>query len=73
MLYLDLLNFKSSIIFFLILIVNSIILNYRNYISKLFNLVDIPNKRKIHNTPTPLIGGICIFLTISMSTILLFF
>ena len=73
MLYLDLLNFKSSIVFFLILIINLIILNYRNIISKLFNLVDIPNKRKIHNTPTPLIGGICIFLTISISTILLFF
>ena len=73
MLYLDLLNFKSSIVFFLILIINLIILNYRNIISKLFNLVDIPNQRKIHNTPTPLIGGICIFLTISISTIHLFF
>ena len=73
MLYLDLLNFKSSIIFFLILLINLIILNYRDNISKFFNLIDFPNKRKIHITPTPLIGGICIFLTISTSTILIFF
>ena len=72
MVYLDLFNFKSSFIFFLILIINLIILSYRNNISRFFNLVDLPNKRKIHNTPTPLIGGICIFLTISISTILMF-
>ena len=72
MIYLDLFNFKSSFIFFLILIINLIILSYRNNISRFFNLVDLPNKRKIHNTPTPLIGGICIFLTISISTILMF-
>tara|TARA_B100001175_G_scaffold314786_1_gene324900 strand:- start:74987 stop:75997 length:1011 start_codon:yes stop_codon:yes gene_type:complete len=72
MIYLDLLNFKSSLIFFLILIINLTILNYRVKIAKFLNILDLPNSRKVHNMPTPLVGGICLFLTISVSTILIF-
>ena len=72
MLYLDLFNLKSTLIFFLILIINFAILSYRNNIAQFFNLLDHPNKRKVHNIPTPLVGGICIFLTLSISVTLIF-
>lgn len=72
MLYFDLLNFKSFLVFFIILIINLVILNNRNNIAKFLNLLDHPNNRKVHSIPTPLVGGICLFTTISISTMLIF-
>lgn len=69
----DLLNVKSSLIFFLIILINLIIINYRNNLAKLLNIYDYPNDRKIHKIPTPLVGGLCCFITISASTVLIFF
>ena len=69
----DLLNVKSSLIFFLIILINLIIIYYRNNLAKLLNIYDHPNDRKIHKIPTPLVGGLCCFITISASTALIFF
>ncbi len=73
MLYLDLFDFKSSITFFLILLSNLVILHFRDNFAQFLNIFDYPNERKIHSNPTPLIGGICLFITISISLILIFF
>ena len=45
------------------LIITFLIIRYRNIISKKLKIIDFPNeKRKIHKKPTPLIGGLIIFL-----------
>ena len=71
--YFDLFNFKSSIIFLLILLINLLVLTFRDNISKLLNIFDLPNERKIHKLPTPLVGGICLFITISTALVLIYF
>ena len=71
--YFDLVNFKSSLILILIIITNLLILNYRNNFAKLLGIFDNPNERKIHKSPTPLVGGICIFATIIIALISIFF
>ena len=60
----EIFNLKSSLIFILILIINFLILNYRFKIATILNIFDIPNHRKIHIKPTPLLGGICFFISI---------
>jgi UDP-GlcNAc:undecaprenyl-phosphate GlcNAc-1-phosphate transferase len=59
--------------FFLIYILINILLNYYNKsISKLYNLLDFPDSnRKIHKSPTPLLGGL--FFIINLSFIFFFF
>ena len=73
MLNIDLLNFKSSIILLLLILINILILSFRSNIAQAFNIFDYPNNRKIHNSPTPLIGGICLFITIITTLFLIFF
>jgi len=68
--YLELIDINFFIIFFIILLSNIIILKYRYEIAKSFKIIDFPNERKIHNKPTPLIGGISYFLSL---LILLFY
>lgn len=68
--YLEFIDIKFLIIFFIILLSNIIILKYRYEIAKNFKIIDFPNERKIHNKPTPLIGGISYFLSL---LILLFY
>ncbi len=70
--YLGLFNFKSSLILLLIIVINLTILNYRNYFAKVFGIFDYPNERKIHKNPTPLVGGLCIIITISITLFLNF-
>tara|TARA_B100000902_G_scaffold3870_1_gene4958 strand:- start:20682 stop:21680 length:999 start_codon:yes stop_codon:yes gene_type:complete len=62
--YLEIIDIKFFIIFSIIFISNIIILKYRYQIAKNLKIIDIPNKRKIHNKPTPLIGGINYFLSL---------
>ena len=62
--YLEIIDKEFLIIFFTILFSNTIILKYRYKIAKYFNIIDIPNERKIHETPTPLIGGIIYFFSL---------
>lgn len=47
-----------------LVIINFIILSKRKIIASKFKLNDYPDKRKIHNVPTPLLGGICLFVTL---------
>ena len=35
-------------------------------IANIFDLYDIPNERKIHKNPIPLVGGLVILLVISV-------
>lgn len=39
-------------------------------ISKNMNIMDIPNERSVHKKPTPLLGGIAIFLSFLFGFIL---
>ena len=69
-------NFLELNLIFILLsliILNLIVLYFRNNISKLLNILDFPNERKIHTIPTPLVGGICLFITILISTTIIFF
>ena len=52
--YLTIINLSSIYIF--------------KYFAEYFNLIDTPNFRKKHKEPTPLIGGISIFITLFFST-----
>lgn len=46
------------------LFLTAIILPQLSSIAPKIGLIDYPNKRKIHNTPKPLVGGIAMFLSI---------
>ena len=65
-------NPDNNFYFFLVILLfaNLIILKLRFKISNYLKLNDIPNSRKIHSQPTPLIGGICFYMS---TTVLLFF
>ena len=62
--YFDFFNKEFLIIFFLLLLTNILVLTFRNKLANYLNIFDFPNKRKIHKHPTPLVGGICLFITI---------
>ena len=68
--YFEIINTKFFIIFFIILFLNVVLINYRIKIARYLKIIDLPNKRKIHKEPTPLIGGLGYFLTL---LILLFY
>ena len=70
---LELLNLKFLFFCFLIFLINFLLLYFANYFARLLNIFDYPNERKIHMSPTPLIGGVCLFFTISISLIFIYF
>ena len=70
MTYFEIIDINFIIIFFIILFLNIIILKYRFKIAQSLKIIDIPNERKIHKEPTPLIGGLGFFITL---LILLFY
>mgnify|MGYP007000453493 CR=1 len=42
-----------------------LLIKYKNYISQKLKIIDLPDeKRKIHKTPTSLIGGIIILINL---------
>lgn len=51
-------------IIIILLFLNFLIIKNYKSISKYINIYDVPNKRKIHNTKTPLIGGIIFFINL---------
>ena len=51
--YFEIIDAKFLIIFLIILFINILIINYRYGIAKYFNIIDIPNERKIHKEPIP--------------------
>jgi len=65
------LSFFYKIIFVILFFVISIII-----LSKLagkMGLIDFPNKRKIHKIPTPVIGGISLFVVLLLSKYIFYF
>ena len=57
-------DFKIIIIASLLVLLNNLIIFYRKPIANKLKINDYPDTRKIHNTPTPLIGGICILIAL---------
>lgn len=51
--------------------INILILIFYNYLAKIVNVYDIPNKRKIHKVKTPIIGGIILLINF-ISLLILF-
>jgi UDP-GlcNAc:undecaprenyl-phosphate GlcNAc-1-phosphate transferase len=53
----------EAILLILSLITYTLIYFYKDKISNKFKLIDIPNvKRKIHSTPTPILGGLIVLI-----------
>ena len=55
----------NNFVIFLV-ILNFIFLYHFKNISKLYGVYDVPNKRKIHQISTPLIGGFYFFINLSL-------
>ncbi len=55
---------ELNIFFFLIFIINLLFIYKSSFISKLINIYDHPNSRKIHKKKVPLIGGFLFVLSI---------
>ena len=54
---------------YILLIINNIFLIYFfSFFSKKFNLIDYPGHRKLHSGEIPLIGGLCIYVSIILTT-----
>ncbi len=53
--------------FFLLLVIMPVVI----YFLKRFNILDIPNKRKIHTTPIPRMGGIAIYIAFAGSVMIM--
>lgn len=65
MLMFEIINKQFLIFIFFIIFINCIILFFKNEIGSFLKIVDYPNdKRKIHKKATPLVGGICILISI---------
>ena len=61
-------------LFLIHILINFIILFYFNYFAKIINIFDYPdNKRKLHNKPVPLLGGLIFLLNIICFTSVNFF
>ena len=57
--------------FIIFILLNILILISYNYLAKIVNVYDFPNKRKIHKIKTPLIGGIILLVNFILLIILL--
>jgi len=51
-------------LYFLTIVITVLLIIIFSRLSKFLKLVDIPNDRKLHKGPVPLVGGISIYLTI---------
>ena len=54
-------NYKFLILSLIVIIQTLLLLNFRNQIAKYFKIFVVPNNRKIHKNPVPLLGGICFY------------
>ena len=61
----------ETFIFFILL--NILILISYDYLAKIVNVYDFPNKRKIHKVKTPIIGGVILLINFIILVILLEF
>ena len=68
-------TFEDSISYlFFVLILNFFLITKISWIAKKINVYDEPdNLRKIHNTPTPLLGGLFIYINFLLLSIFFFF
>ena len=57
--------------FALVFLLSVILIKVWKKIAHKVGLLDIPDKRKVHTNPTPLIGGIVVYLTIAITSLLL--
>ena len=53
--------------FFLLLVLMPVLI----YFLKKFNVLDLPNKRKIHTTPIPRMGGIAIYIAFAVTVMIM--
>jgi len=54
---------SNLVLLYFFLLLNFLIIFFHEYVSKLYNIYDIPDQvRKIHKKPTPLTGGLIIFV-----------
>ena len=58
---------------FFLIFINYLILLNRKLIAEKLKIYDYPNNRKIHKTPTPLIGGLCIFVSLIILNFIFYF
>jgi UDP-GlcNAc:undecaprenyl-phosphate GlcNAc-1-phosphate transferase len=65
--------YNLLIIIFTFFFTTILILKYKNFISKEYNLLDYPNDRKTHKKPTSLIGGLIGFILLLEFFIMTFF
>ena len=54
--------------YFLVFIFTFLIFYILYTLSSHLNLLDLPEKRKVHNKPVPFVGGLIIFLSIVFSS-----
>ena len=60
-------------IFVIFILLNILILMYYDFLAKIVNVYDFPNKRKIHKVKTPIIGGAILLINFIILIILLEF
>lgn len=66
-------SFNEVFLLTLIVLVNIIILNNRVIIASKLRINDYPNNRKIHSKPTPMMGGVCMFISLMSVSIYNYF
>ena len=55
---------QTEFIILFILITNLILISYNKKLSNIYKIYDVPNKRKIHKSNTPLVGGLYFLINI---------
>ena len=66
-------GFNEVFLLTVIILVNIIILNNRVIIASKLRINDYPNNRKIHSKPTPMMGGVCMFVSLMSISIYNYF
>lgn len=66
-------DINALLIFLFLVIANYLIISNRKFIASKLKIYDYPNSRKIHKTPTPLIGGLCIFTSLIILNFFFYF
>jgi UDP-GlcNAc:undecaprenyl-phosphate GlcNAc-1-phosphate transferase len=66
--------FQEIVLLTVSIIIYTLIYHYKREISQKYNLIDLPNeKRKIHTSPTPIIGGLIIIIIFFLNMFVYFF
>ena len=66
--------FQEIVLLTVSIIIYTLIYHYKREISQKYKLIDLPNeKRKIHISPTPIIGGLIIMVVFFLNVFVYFF